>query len=78
MQLIFAVFAALAVFLLVPRGVSLGEITVQTEHRTWNFSQHSYQLNLMTQIPVNNPNYLSVSPCWRSSAHGGKGKTHEF
>lgn len=58
----FGVIAATAVFFLVPRGVSLGEITVQTEHRTWNFSEHTYKLNLMAQIPIYNPNYLSVSP----------------
>ena len=61
LQLIFAVIVATGTFFLVPRGVSLGEISVQTEHRTWNFSEHTYKLNLIAQIPVNNPNYLSVS-----------------
>lgn len=61
-QLIFAVAVAAAVFFLVPRGVSLGGITVQTEHRSWNFSEHTYKLNLIAQIPVYNPNYLSVTP----------------
>lgn len=60
-QLIFALLVAAAVFFLVPRGVSLGGITVETEHRHWNFSEHTYQLNLIAQIPVYNPNYLSVS-----------------
>lgn len=62
MQLIFAVIVATGTFFLVPRGVSLGEISVQTEHRTWNFSEHTYKLNLIAQIPINNPNYLSVRP----------------
>jgi len=59
--LVFALAAATAVFFLVPRGVSLGEIKVHSERMAWNISGGSYALNLKARIPIYNPNYLNVS-----------------
>lgn len=60
-QLVLAFAAALATFFLVPRGVSAGEISIQSDHMSWNISEGTYQLNLKANISVFNPNYLHVS-----------------
>ncbi len=36
MQMLFALSAALATFFLVPRGVSTGEIDIQSDKMSWN------------------------------------------
>ena len=62
MQMLFAVSAATATFFLVPRGVSVGEINIQSDHMSFNVSKGTYQLDLIAHIPVFNPNYLQVIP----------------
>jgi len=58
---IFALLIAGAVFVAVPRGVSIGEISVAADRMSWNTSKASYQLRLMTSVPVYNPNFLAAS-----------------
>ena len=58
--MLFAVSAATATFFLVPRGVSVGEINIQSDHMSFNVSKGTYQLDLIAHIPVFNPNYLQV------------------
>lgn len=60
-SLLLAVAAALMVFFLVPRGVSNGEIHVQSDRMSWNTTKGTYQLNLMAKLPVFNPNYLEAT-----------------
>ena len=60
LQMLFAVSAATATFFLVPRGVSVGEINIQSDHMSFNVSKGTYQLDLIAHIPVFNPNYLQV------------------
>ena len=62
MQLLFVIAAMAATFLLVPRGFSAGEIDIQSDHMSWNTTKGTYQLNLLARIPINNPNFLNVSP----------------
>lgn len=57
----FGLVIASLVFVLVPRGVSVGEITVTTERMSWNTSKASYQLRMLVSLPVNNPNYLKAT-----------------
>jgi hypothetical protein len=49
------------VFLLVPRDITIGEIDVHAEKIAWNTTKHSYQLRLITEVPVYNPNFLQAS-----------------
>ena len=62
LQLLFVIAAMAATFLLVPRGFSAGEIDIQSDHMSWNTTKGTYQLNLLARIPINNPNFLNVSP----------------
>jgi hypothetical protein len=63
-QMVFALLVATGVFILVPRGLSTGEITIQSDHMSWNTSKGTYQLDLLAKIPIFNPNYLAVkTPC---------------
>lgn len=58
--LLFACAVAGAVFVAVPRGVSVGEISVKTDRMSWNTTKSTYQLKLLARVPVYNPNYLSA------------------
>ncbi|KAK9818096.1 hypothetical protein WJX72_007154 [[Myrmecia] bisecta] len=58
--MLFALAAATGVFLLVPRGVSAGEIDIQADHMSWNTSKGTYQLSLVARVPIYNPNYLKA------------------
>lgn len=49
-----------AVYVCVPRGVSIGEIAMQSDTMSWNTTKRTYQLNLKACIPVYNPNFVSV------------------
>ena len=62
MQMLFAILAAVGVYLLVPRGISVGEIQLQSDHMSWNITRGTYQLKLLAKIPIYNPNYVKV-PC---------------
>lgn len=66
-QMLFVIAAMAATFLLVPRGFSAGEIDIQSDHMSWNTTKGTYQLNLLARIPINNPNFLNVSPSMLSS-----------
>lgn len=59
--LLFALLVASTVFVTVPRGISIGEISVIADRMSWNTSKASYQLRLLTSVSMNNPNYLPVS-----------------
>lgn len=59
--LLFALFVAGAVFVTVPRGVSIGEVTVKTDRIAWNTTKSTYQLKLLARLPVYNPNYLTAT-----------------
>lgn len=63
LQMMFAVLAAVGVFLLVPRGISVGEVELQSDHMSWNTTKGTYQLKLLAKIPVYNPNYMKVNIC---------------
>lgn len=58
--MMFAVLAAVGVFLLVPRGISVGEVELQSDHMSWNTTKGTYQLKLLAKIPVYNPNYMKA------------------
>lgn len=58
--MLFAVLAAVGVFLLVPRGISVGEVELQSDHMSWNTTKGTYQLKLLAKIPIYNPNYMKV------------------
>jgi len=60
LQMLFAVLAAVGVFLLVPRGISVGEVELQSDHMSWNTTKGTYQLKLLAKIPIYNPNYMKV------------------
>lgn len=59
--LIFALCIATAVFIAVPRSISIGDIHMEADTLTWNTSKVLYELRLTTSIPIYNPNYLSAS-----------------
>jgi len=48
------------VFLLVPRGVTIGEVTFTPRDWRRNSTEQSYSLTLGLEIPVNNPNYYQA------------------
>lgn len=56
-----AMAAASTVFILVPRGVSAGSVTIQSDHMSWNTTKGTYQLNLLARIPITNPNFLTAT-----------------
>ncbi|KAL4854192.1 hypothetical protein ACK3TF_005038 [Chlorella vulgaris] len=58
--LVFACVVAGAVFVAVPRGVSVGEISVTTDRMSWNTTKSTYQLKLLARVPIFNPNFLSA------------------
>ncbi|KAA6418822.1 MAG: tRNA methyltransferase [Trebouxia sp. A1-2] len=60
LQMLFAVLAAVGVFLLVPRGISVGEVELQSDHMSWNTTKGTYQLKLLAKIPIYNPNYMKA------------------
>ena len=60
LQMMFAVLAAVGVYLLVPRGVGVGEVQLQSDHMSWNTTRGTYQLKLLAKIPIYNPNYMKV------------------
>lgn len=60
MQMLFAILAAVGVYLLVPRGISIGEVQLQSDHMSWNTTRGTYQLKLLAKIPIYNPNYMKV------------------
>ncbi|KAF8065615.1 tmem106b [Scenedesmus sp. PABB004] len=59
--LLLAVSAVVGVFLAVPRGVSVGTIDVHSTRMTFNATTLTYRIILQADVPVFNPNYLSVS-----------------
>ena len=59
-QLFFAFAVGLSVFFLVPRGVTAGDIYLQSDRMSWNISRGSYQLMLKAHIPIFNSNYLDA------------------
>jgi hypothetical protein len=59
--LAFALLVAGAVFVAVPRGVSVGEVAVATDRMSWNTTKGTYQLRLAVALPLFNPNYLPAS-----------------
>ena len=61
LQMMFAILAAVGVFLLVPRGISIGEVQLQSDHMSWNTTRGTYQLKLLAKIPIYNPNYVKVT-----------------
>lgn len=58
--LILGVLAVASVFVLVPRGVTVGTIQVHSSQISFNTSKSTYQILLTATIPVYNPNYLPV------------------
>lgn len=60
MQLFFAFVVGLSVFFLVPRGVTAGDIYLQSDRMSWNVTKGSYQLMLKAHIPIFNTNYLDA------------------
>uniref|UniRef100_A0A7S0RPS6 Uncharacterized protein n=1 Tax=Chlamydomonas leiostraca TaxID=1034604 RepID=A0A7S0RPS6_9CHLO len=58
--LLLAVASVTCVFLLVPRGVTVGSIQVRSSQISFNTSKSTYQILLQATIPVYNPNYLSI------------------
>lgn len=60
MQMLFAILAAVGVYLLVPREISIGEVQLQSDHMSWNTTRGTYQLKLLAKIPIYNPNYMKV------------------
>lgn len=64
-QMLFALILAVAVFFLVPRGVSVGRIEVHSEFVSWNKTMRTFQLGLEAELPIFNPNYLQVRCCMR-------------
>jgi len=52
-----AFFLVLAVFLTVPRGVSVSVDSVETSHFSWNRTGSAYNLQLSVQLVSQNPNY---------------------
>ncbi|KAL3134864.1 hypothetical protein ABBQ32_007830 [Trebouxia sp. C0010 RCD-2024] len=58
--MLFAILAAVGVYLLVPRGISVGEIQLQSDHMSWNTTRGTYQLKLLAKIPIYNPNYVKA------------------
>ena len=61
---------AAGVFVLVPRGVNVGEIRIYSDDMSWNSTKGTYQLDLLAKVPIYNPNYLAVrqalSTCQRN------------
>ncbi|KAL6761386.1 hypothetical protein V8C86DRAFT_2536887 [Haematococcus lacustris] len=59
-MLILAVAAVAGVWVLVPRGITVGSIEVHSSQISFNTSKSTYQILLTATMPVFNPNYLSV------------------
>eukprot|EP00882_Tetradesmus_deserticola_P026088 GHRQ01028712.1.p1 GENE.GHRQ01028712.1~~GHRQ01028712.1.p1 ORF type:complete len:140 (+),score=45.89 GHRQ01028712.1:426-845(+) len=60
LQLLLAVLAVLGVFLLVPRGVSVGTVEVHSTRMTFNATTLTYRIILEADVLIFNPNYLKV------------------
>ncbi|KAG2441136.1 hypothetical protein HXX76_003988 [Chlamydomonas incerta] len=58
--LLLAVALATGVFVVVPRGVTVGSIQVRSSRMSFNTSKSTYQIILTATIPIFNPNYLPV------------------
>ncbi|KAG2450302.1 hypothetical protein HYH02_004809 [Chlamydomonas schloesseri] len=58
--LLLAVALAAGVFVVVPRGVTVGSIQVRSSRMSFNTSKSTYQIILTATIPIFNPNYLPV------------------
>ena len=58
--MLFAILAAVGVYLLVPRGIGIGEVQLQSDHMSWNTTRGTYQLKLLAKIPIYNPNYMQA------------------
>eukprot|EP00775_Hariotina_reticulata_P013774 gene13774-13895_t len=56
-----SVLTAVGVFLLVPRGVSVGSIAVHSTRMTFNATTLTYRIILQAEVPIYNPNYLKAS-----------------
>ncbi|KAF6255524.1 P-loop containing nucleoside triphosphate hydrolase protein [Scenedesmus sp. NREL 46B-D3] len=61
LQLLLAVMAVAGVFLLVPRGVSVGTIEVHSTKMTFNATTLTYRIILEADVPIFNPNYLKAA-----------------
>lgn len=55
-----AVMATVGVFLMVPRGVSVGSIDIHSTRMTFNSTTLTYRIILQADVPINNPNYFKV------------------
>jgi hypothetical protein len=62
-QLVLALLAITGVFLLVPRGISVGTIEVHSTKMTFNSTTKTYRIILQAEVPIFNPNYLQVGVC---------------
>ncbi|PNH06721.1 Transmembrane protein 106B, partial [Tetrabaena socialis] len=58
--LVLALALAAGVFVVVPRGVTVGSIQVRSSHMSFNTSKSTYQIILTATIPIFNPNYFPV------------------
>lgn len=84
LQMLFALILAIAVFFLVPRGISIGKITIHSDKMSWNKTLRTFQLDLNAEIPIINPNYwqarwpvplpppLLRGPFWRQPEGWGR------
>jgi len=58
--LLVALVVAGAVYMAVPRSISLGNISIEADKLAWNESKAFYELRLLSTIPLNNPNFFPV------------------
>jgi hypothetical protein len=67
LQLLLAFMAVVGVFLLVPRGVSVGTLEVHSTKMTFNATTLTYRIILEADVPIYNPNYLKVGQVYFES-----------
>jgi hypothetical protein len=59
-KLVLAAALAAAMFLLVPRGVSVGAIDVRSTRMSFNATTLTYRIVLAAHVPIYNPNYVGA------------------
>lgn len=57
-MLLFAIAVASAVFIMLPRALSIGQVVVVPDAMTWDTSTSSYNVRLNVTIPIDNPNFV--------------------
>ena len=57
-MLLVAIAVASAVFVMVPRSLSIGQVVVVPDAMTWDTSTSSYNVRLNVTIPIDNPNFV--------------------